>query len=175
MINYGRVRVSVTIGLSLCYDKTFLFHMVIVCDWMSETIRLHSLHGFIPIHSPVNPCLFAIQSTLSCASAWEFSVLSFEQLAVSSAPNVPNSTATHKNYKHWEITAFHTVQFSTFVSFKRKYFCSHFETNIQSVKIYLLVAFTECDTSSRGNVVVWRNEGTVLCSSPNGSKRNFFD
>jgi len=108
--------------------------------------------------------LFAIQSTLSCASAWEFSALSFEQPTVSPAPNVPNSTAMQKLK-----TAFHTIHENRIIYLcflKRKYFCSDFETNIQSVKIYLPVAFIECDTSSEGNVIVWRNGETPLHIHP---------
>lgn len=147
--------------------------------WMSgaivAAIRCRSLHWFIPSHSPLKPSLFAIESALSCASAWEFSVLSFEQPAMSSAPNVPNSTMTHtiKTMRNNCISHCQWSQNYLLLFSQEKVFCSNLETDIH--KIHLPVAFIDCDTSSRGNIVAWRNEGTVLYSSPNGSKRNLFD
>lgn len=59
-------------------------------QWMSGAVAA-SIH---PASLHRSPVCFLLKRTLSWASAWEFffffSVLSFEQPAVSSAPNVPN-------------------------------------------------------------------------------------
>ncbi len=107
---------------------------------MSGTVvaakRRHSSHWFIPCHSPLKPCLFAFQSTLSCASAWEFSVLGFEQPTVSSAPNVPNSTGTRKQKPPREHSISHCPrsQNSPLLFPLEKILRSNLETNIRWVE-----------------------------------------
>lgn len=105
-------------------------------------IRCHFLHWFIPRHSPLKPCLFAIQSTLSCASAWEFSVLSFEQPAVSSPSNAPNPTMQRKNkmaHRNKPLLTFCPWRRNSLPLFpQEKILCSNLETHVQAVKyIYL--------------------------------------
>lgn len=47
---------------------------------------------------------------------------------------------------------------------REELFCSNSKTNFQSVKCILPLVFIGCDTTSRGNIDVWRSNCTVFIS-----------
>lgn len=146
----------------------------------------HFLHWIIPSRSPAKLCLFAIQSTLSCASAREFSVLSFEQLALYSAANVPNSMVTRKskkenqkkkNQKCRKLTRLrtHEARILYLLFPQEKASCSNLMTDIQSLKYICLWLPLSATHQAEATLPCGGNERDCLYVSPNGSKQNFFD
>lgn len=163
----------------------FIFSCVYSFRWLCMSgaivavIHWHFLHSFIHCHLPLKPWLFAIQSTLSCASAWACSVPGFEQPAVSSASNVPNSVTRKQTNKQMKIaeksqhfTLFMKPEFSNVVP-QEKIFCSNLETNIQSVQC--ICFWPLLGVTPQAEEVFMCEWMTVLHSSPNVSKGNFFD
>lgn len=126
---------------------TFLLHFARInhfpVTWSQFKVTVsvrNNCHWFIPSHSLAKLCLFAIQSTLSCASAREFSVLSFEQLALYSAANVPNSMEKKRKKNAGNLTRLHTHEaWILYLLFpQEKAFCCNLMTDIQSLKYICL-------------------------------------
>lgn len=131
-------------------------------QWMSGAVAA-SIH---PASLHRSPVCFLLKRTLSWASAWEFffffSVLSFEQPAVSSAPNVPNFNGDTKKKKKKNTEKSHCPRSQKILHFlfpREKVLYSNWETNTQSVEY---ICSWRSSSGCRGDVDAWSDDCIVF-------------